>query len=279
MKTTEIEARSIITKSKLPDTDYVVNPYTGCQFGCGYCYASFMGRFAGESISDWGKYVHVKMNAVELFEKELLVLLRKNPTAKILLSSVTDPYHAPESRHKLTRGILSVLVKYDYPGLVSILTKSPSVLRDIDLLQKLKNAEVGLTITTTDDKLAMILEERALPASKRMCALKELKTHGIKTYAFIGPLLPHFRYQPELLDSFFQELAGAKVDSIFVEHINMSNYIKVRLMDALKEMPEEYVALYETASMEQHVEALDALVLKLVEKYKITLRLNKIIRH
>jgi DNA repair photolyase len=60
MKVTEVLAKSLITKSKLPDTDYVVNPYTGCAFACMYCYACFMGRFIGEENTPWGEYVYVK---------------------------------------------------------------------------------------------------------------------------------------------------------------------------------------------------------------------------
>jgi len=54
-KIKEIQAKSIIGTTKVPSADYVINPYTGCQFGCMYCFASFMGRFVGEKNEDWGK--------------------------------------------------------------------------------------------------------------------------------------------------------------------------------------------------------------------------------
>jgi DNA repair photolyase len=94
VKIREIEARTILVPSKLPDADYVVNPYTGCEFGCLYCYASFMGRFVGEPVRAWGDYVYVKANAVSLLVGELRRWSPKRRRASpLLLSSVTDPYH------------------------------------------------------------------------------------------------------------------------------------------------------------------------------------------
>jgi DNA repair photolyase len=101
MKIEEIRAKSILVKSKLPDADYVVNPYTGCQSACQYCYASFMGRFVNESFDNWGNYVYVKVNAIELLDSEVARMSRCRQNSSVLLSSVTDPYHSVEAKYQL----------------------------------------------------------------------------------------------------------------------------------------------------------------------------------
>ncbi len=174
MKIVERDAKSIIVPSRLPDADYVVNPYTGCQFGCLYCYATFTpevrgftSRFVNEPRSGWGSYVYVKKNAVELAMRQLEKWPPSKKEAVIMFSSVTDPYQGLERRYQLTRGVLQALVDARYPGLITILTKSPLVLRDVDLLERL-NAEAGLTITTADDQLSRLLEVTAPLASRRL---------------------------------------------------------------------------------------------------------------
>lgn len=267
----ETTASSILVRSNLPDTDYVVNPYTGCEFGCHYCYASFMCRQVGEPTHEWGNFVYVKTNAVELFRKNINSLRNKNSI--IMLSSVTDPYQGVEAKYKLTRGILEVLVEVDYPGIISILTKSSMVTRDIDLFKKLKNIEVGLTVTSTDDKLSRFMEVRASNVSARIKALKELNKAGITTYAFIGPLMPHFSTDLEKLDELFKQVAETGTKEIYVEHMNMKPYIMKRLEPVLKDQPEHIQNLY------KHKQTLRTKVHELVDKYRLTLRLDDTIEH
>lgn len=276
MEIKEISVKNIIVKSKLPDADYVVNPYTGCEFGCIYCYASFMGRFVNESIDNWGNYVYVKTNAVELFDKEIDKVPDKDTT--ILLSSVTDPYQGIESKYRLTRGILEIATRKRYGGQIGILTKSSMVTRDIDVLKKIPNVDVGMTITTTDDELSRFLELRATATSMRIKTLGELNKAGLRTYAFVGPLLPHFRYKPELLDKLFASLVEAEVSQVYIEHINLSPYIKKRMFESL-EGNKELQEVYAEASTNKHRKELDRIVKEQLHKHGLELRLNDVIYH
>lgn len=279
MRTQEITAKGILIASKLPDTDYVVNPYIGCAFGCKYCYASFMGRFIGKSVQEWGHYTYVKTNAAMLLEKELRALGPKKRNSRVLLSSVTDPYQYAEKKHEVTRALLKAFVADRYPGLVSILTKSSLVTRDIDLLKSLSSCEVGLTITTTDDVVCRNLEPCAPLASARLAALRALNEAGLRTYAFVGPILPHFYHRPNLIERLFAEIADTGVRSVFVEHINLKGYIRSRLSSVLKSETSESSDVYSTSCEEDVRIGLDTIINDSVRRHGLSLRLGQVLAH
>ena len=275
----ERPAKSIITKSKLPDADYVVNPYIGCELACLYCYASFMGRAVGQSIADWGSYVVAKSNAIDLFEKELPKLLRQDPQPSIFLSSVTDPYQPAEKKYQLTRGVLEILAKHRYGGTVGILTKSPLILRDLDLLQQIPQAEIGLTITTTDDAISRFLEVKAPSASSRITTLDTLSRTGIKTYAFLGPLLPHYLHNLDKLDTLIKTIKDAGASYVYVEHINLRRYILERLDPVFAtEAPETGIA-YSPKHLKSMRHELDKEIIQLLKKHCLPLRLGQTLYH
>jgi DNA repair photolyase len=142
-----------------------------------------MKKFTGHT-EDWGSFVDVKINAVELLKKAL----RRKHTGEVTLSSVTDPYQPIEKSYKLTRGCLKLLARSQLE--VSILTKSDLVTRDIDILKTMQNVEVGLTITTDDEAIKHLFEPASPSVRSRIAALQALSTEGIQTYVFIGPILP-----------------------------------------------------------------------------------------
>ena len=192
---------------------------------------------------------------------------------------MTDPYHGVESKYRLTRGILSVLADEAYPGPISILTKSPLVLRDIDVLRRIQHTEVGVTITTTDDRISRFLEVRAPVASRRLRTLADVASAGLTTYAFVGPLLPHFRYEPHLLDELFGALAHAGVRSVYVEHLNLNSYIRARLWKTLARQRSEVQAVYRGASTDEHRSALDVIVADMLHRHGLRLRRAEVIYH
>ncbi len=279
MQFKETEAKSILVKSKLPESDYVINCYTGCAFGCSYCYASFMGRFVGQPINSWGDYVYAKTNAPELLEKEIKKLKNKGKGITVLLSSVTDPFQQAEAKYKLSEKCLTVLADYDFQGNVSILTKSPAVLKVIPILKRLKNIDVGITITSTDDKISRYFEKFAPNASARIKTLETLNKEHIQTYAFLGPILPHFIAEKGKLDQVLAAIYKTGTRRLFIEHINLSTYIKERMLKELKNVDKEFLNKFYSSQSKDYREELNKTIYELLKKYKFKLLHNEIIYH
>ncbi|MGN6401066.1 MAG: SPL family radical SAM protein [Flavisolibacter sp.] len=165
--------------------DYSLNPYSGCGFGCTYCYAAFFAR-DNEQKENWGYWVNVKGNALALLKKK-----RKRPiTGKaVYMSSVTDPYQPIERKVELTRELLKELLYYHQPRLV-IQTRSPLVTRDIDLLKQFKAVQVNMTITTDSEKVRKIFEPLCPSNKVRLEAIREMNSAGVQSCITMTPLLP-----------------------------------------------------------------------------------------
>jgi len=177
----EIQAKSILSKSQI--YDYAVNAYTGCQHNCIYCYAKFMKRFTGHR-EPWGEFVDVKINAPELLAGEI----KKKKIGRVWISGVCDAYQPIEGKYMLTRRCLEILVDHNWP--CTIQTKSPLVVRDIEILKRAVDCEVGFTISTADEKIRKIFEPGAPPIAKRVEALATLHSEGVKTFVMVAPMLP-----------------------------------------------------------------------------------------
>lgn len=205
LKIREVKAKSILNKSKV--YTYCLNPYTGCEHNCRYCYARlFMGRYSGHSEA-WGEFVDVKINAPQLLHQQL----QRAKRGTVWVSSVCDPYQPLEARYKLTRACLQELVAKQFP--VVIQTKSNLVLRDIDILLLFNEIEVGFTIPTAEENIIQLFEPKAPALKERLKALEKIHGVGIKTFVFIGPLLPG---NPENLI----KLIEGKVDYVYLDKMN-----------------------------------------------------------
>jgi DNA repair photolyase len=186
LQITAITARTALVRSKIPGVDYVINPYLGCGHGCRYCYAVFMRKYARHHReAPWGRFVEVKVNLPEVLGAELH---RKKRPGRALLSSVCDPFQPVEAKYRLTRQCLEILGKCGWG--IDILTRSPLVCRDLDLLTALPEVSVGLSIPTDDDLVRKILEPNAPPIGARVAALQRLHDAGLTPWVFIAPMLP-----------------------------------------------------------------------------------------
>ncbi len=180
MKVREVSCATALSPTSLPGLDYALNPYRGCSIGCVYCYAPSVVREA----RPWGRFVDVKRNIPAVLAKEL----KRKERGVVGLGTVTDGYQPLESRYHLSRYCLEQLARFDFP--VSVQTKSSLVVKDLDRLRRLHDVEVGMTITTMDEAARRRWEPLSSPSERRLAALHTLNEAGIRTWAFIGPLLP-----------------------------------------------------------------------------------------
>jgi len=214
------DAKSLLTKASgfINAYDFTLNPYQGCQYGCSYCYAAAFSPNQ-KLRKEWGNWVIIKQNAVELLKIELERWKRKHPDQppRIYMSSVTDPYQAIESKQKLTRHLLEVMTEFQ-PILV-IQTRSPMIVRDIDILQQLQYLRINISIPTGSESVRKDFEPKSPSITSRFQALGKLQ-HSLanpKYSVTITPLLPTWQ---EDKNKFLQKLAIAERIVIQPFHAN-----------------------------------------------------------
>ena len=205
---------------------HTFNPYTGCDHGCLYCYAT--------SYIPNHQTLRTKQNLLPTLRREVSKL-----NGEILaMSSSSDPYPTVEAELGLTRQCLKIVAQSNCR--LQVFTKSDIVARDADLLREIPST-VAITITTDDDALAATIEPKAPPPSQRLKAIQTLTTHGIPVIARIDPIIPTLNDNPTQL---IQTLAA-----LGVKHITSSTYkVKpdnwMRLTEALPEVAEKLYSLY-----------------------------------
>lgn len=230
MKEQVIEVKNYISKSNLPSTDFVINPYIGCPHKCMYCYASFMKRFTNH-LEAWGDFVDVKICGKPLNTRNLC---EKN----LVIGSVTDPYNIYEKKYEITRNILHQLVAT--PVSVDIITKSDLVARDMDILSKLHKVKVVLSINSFDDSFRFDVEPYAPSIKRRIQTLRTLYNSGIPTVLFMSPIFP------EITD--FKRIIEETKDFVceyWFENLNLRSAYKQRVLDYVYKKYPDLMFLYQ----------------------------------
>lgn len=235
-------AKSVLNGPEVTGMGYwSVNPYVGCAFGCSYCYARYAHRYAMEraaakdamdvelardfaEMPPWlafERHVFVKENAPQVLRKTLRHGSEKHRALiegdSIVIGTATDPYQPAERKFRVTRGILEALA--EHPDLsVAIITKSPLITRDIDVLSRINRhsrLSIHLTITTIDRELARRVEPRAPTPESRIRALARVREAGIDIGVNCMPVLPGITDNPSQLEELVKRVAAAGATHVY----------------------------------------------------------------
>ena len=268
-------------KSVLNGTDvtrmgfWSINPYVGCAFGCAYCYARYAHRYviersvaahpeqrvlreAFETLPPWlafERQIFVKENAAEVLRRTLrhgsdkhLNLLKGEG---IGIGTATDPYQPAERRFRVTRSILEVIAEHEGLSLW-IITKSPLVTRDVDLLRRIQRhneISVHISLITLDRDLARRIEPRAPTPDARLRALARLRENGIEAGINVMPVLPGITDRPDQLEPLIKAIAEAGASCVNACALRLRAAARQRYLPFIeKEFPalaSRYRATYE----------------------------------
>jgi DNA repair photolyase len=206
----ELPTRRLLnrTSERMP-FQWTINPYRGCEFGCVYCYARYTHEFMElDAVLGFERKIYAKQFFAASLAAELRKIGRKD---WIAIGTATDPYQPAERRFEVTREILKVFAAGRGRRL-SVTTKSDLVLRDLELLEEIARANmvhVNFTLTAMDEKLARLLEPRAVRPELRIAAARRLTQAGIQVGVFPNPIMPLLTDSEESLDAVTASAADA----------------------------------------------------------------------
>lgn len=247
MRFHEIRAKSAL--NRVPEGPYgfgwTVNPYRGCSHACVYCFArpthTYLGFDAGR---DFDREIVVKVNAPEVLRAELA-----RPSWKrelVALGTNTDPYQWVEGRYRITRGVLEALHEAETP--VSVLTKSPLVLSDLELFEQMnarRPVRVNLSVPTVDEEAWRDTEPHTPAPRARLEAVAELKRRGISSGILIAPIMPGINDRPDQLEPILEAADEAGADFVTPIALNLRRETRQVFFEWLRDSRPELVPEYE----------------------------------
>jgi DNA repair photolyase len=241
----EAPAKSVLNRVAGMPFAWSVNPYRGCYHGCVFCYARRTHTFLEEDgVGRWSSRIYVKVNAPSVLRTELQK--RSWTHEGVAIGTVTDPYQPLEGRYRLTRGILQALRDYDTPA--SLITRSPLVIRDIDVLQQLAGvagASVSMSVATMNPALAREIEPTVAPPEKRLRAVAKLAQAGIKVHVALAPVLPHITDSQENVEAVVRAARDAGAHAVWHNTLHLHEVTRDAFFGYLHAHNPDLVARYE----------------------------------
>ncbi|MGH9244283.1 MAG: radical SAM protein, partial [Acidimicrobiales bacterium] len=241
----EIQVKSVLNRVKGMQFDWSINPYRGCAHGCSFCYARVTHWYMNQDgVNDWSSRIFVKVNAPEVLRCELV----RPEWARELVAvgTATDPYQPAEGAYRLTRRILEALRDYRTP--ISLITRSPMVARDIDVLQQLSKAAgatVCFSIITMDPDLARELEPHVSPPLKRLEAVRKLADAGIRTTVNLAPVLPGITDDERNLAEVVQAAKEYGASQLWTNALHLGDVVREAFFKYLQDKRPHLIPEYE----------------------------------
>ncbi len=293
--------QSILNSPQSTGMDFwSINPYVGCEFGCTYCYARYAHRYVVERAHDAGRLSDEEFrdfrgpHGWEAFERRIFVKehvlgaldadLRRyfrtvgspgRPTAPIVIGTATDPYQPAERRFRVTRAILERLARYE--GLsIGIITKSPLVTRDLDVLRRLaarSDLEVYVSLITVDARLIRKMEVRSPLPAVRLRALAKLTAAGVNAGLIVAPVLPGVTDDLPHLEALFSAARAAGARFVHAGPLRLYAGIRDRFLPVIEthfpELAPRYARAYarHASAPREYAEALRRRVQRLQVKF------------
>jgi DNA repair photolyase len=251
--------KKITKKDALFHGHYCVDPYQNCEFGCHYCDSSFE------------KTIFVKTNVGEILGKELTQI----NNGRVILGSVHDPYQNAEKKYSLTRTVLETLRQFHFP--CHILTKSPLILRDIDLLSKL-DCLVTISVSSLNTRVVDIFEPKVPSPEERLQTVQNLHDQRITTGVALIPMLPY------IVDNELEEIVKAahhaEAQYLLHKHLELKGdqerWYKKLIETHYPQLLAKYDSLYENDfnPRKSYIQGLNSILSKYCKKYKISDRIS-----
>ena len=221
--------KTITKRDMLFGGNYTIDPYQNCEYGCKYCDSSLE------------KKIFIKTNALEIFKKEIKQIKK----GIIIVGSVHDPYQKAEENYKITRNLLKLIQKNNFS--CHILTKSNLVLRDLDILLKIKKCFVTISLTSLNKKITNIFEKNVPSSEVRLETIKKLTKSGITAGIAIIPILPYIT-DKEIKD--ILKIAKEKNASyILYKYLELKGDQRILYFNILKkyypQLLDKYIKLYQ----------------------------------
>jgi DNA repair photolyase len=234
-----------------------LNPYMGCEHQCTFCYVrAFELRADRPWDGRYGQSIRVKINVAEVLGRELA-----RPSWRrelVAIGAATDPYQPAEGRYRLTRRCLQVLAMVRNP--LSLITRGPLVVRDIDVLQEAArraSVDVNISIATLDETVWRRTEPGTAPPRQRLRALRMLVDAGIKAGVGVAPVLPGISDRPEQLAAVVRAARDAGATHLWCSVLHLRPGTREHFLESLaRDWPDlvpRYERLYQGAYLPKRV--------------------------